>query len=163
MFRKCRKYLWTMMVACLACLAAGVLASAVAAGDPAPPNWKGEATGTTRPVGIYDVDAFGGSSSHLGRFTAAGFHLLDPVDFTFAGQATWTASNGDTLDVTFAGYIFFTGDANYPFGFAGEFQADGGTGRFANAWGSAAMSGAFTGIPGELYFSFEGTLHSDGK
>jgi hypothetical protein len=41
--------------------------------------------------------------------------------------------------------------------------AEGGTGRLSGARGRAAMSGAFTGRPGEFYFDFEGTLDSNGK
>jgi hypothetical protein len=163
MFGIGRKYLWMVMIAGLACLAVGVQAPATPGAGPSPPNWKGGGTGTTRPDGIFDDDAFSGKSSHLGQFTGQGFHLLNPENFTFAGQATWTASNGDTLDVTYEGQIFFSGDPDFPFGFDAELQAIGGNGHFSGAQGNAAMSGAFTGIPGEFYFNFEGTLQSDAK
>ena len=32
------------------------------------------------------------------------------------------------------------------------------TGRFAGAQGQAALTGGFTGIPGDFFFDFEGTL-----
>src|SRR4051794_21191587 len=159
MFGIGRKYLLVGMIAGVACLAVGVLASAAPgkSGTP-PPNWKGGGTGSTQPEDSVDVDAFRGSSSHLGRFTGEGFHVLNPVDFSFAGQATWTASNGDTLAVTYAGQIFLSGDPDFPFGFEAELLAEGGTGRLAGAHGRAVMTGAFTGVPGEFYFNFEGTL-----
>jgi hypothetical protein len=147
----------------------GVLALArcgtVSAADTQPPDWKGGGIGTTQPSsdGITDVDAFGGRSSLVGGFKAEGFHVLDPFDFTFAGQATWTVSNKDTLSVTYTGQIFFTGDPDYPFGFVATLVADGGTGRLAGAQGCAVMTGAFTGIPGAFYFEFEGTLQPRGK
>src|SRR5262245_46054723 len=136
----------------------GTSAAVAAADDKSPTNWKGGGTGTTQPEGGVDVDAFSGKSSQLGPFTGMGFHVLNPVDFTFAGQATWTAANGDTLEVTFAGQVFLTGDPDFPFGFDATLVADGGTGRFAEAQGQAVMTGAFTGVPGDFYFEFEGPL-----
>lgn len=142
----------------LACVAIGISAAVASAGEKSPPNWKGGGTGTTQPEGGVDVDAFSGKSSHLGLFTGAGFHVLNPVDFTFAGQATWTAANGDTLEVTYTGQVFFTGDPDFPFGFDATLVANGGTGRFADVQGQAVMTGAFTGVPGDFVFEFEGTL-----
>jgi hypothetical protein len=146
----------------LACLAAGVVASTVTGRDNAPPNWKGGGVGATSPEAGVDVDAFSGRSSHLGNFTGEGFHVLNPADFTFAGQATWTADNGDSLDVTYAGQIFLSGDPDNPFGFVAELVADGGTGRLSKAQGRAVMTGGFTGVPGDFYFDIEGTLHPNG-
>ena len=141
----------------LACAAVGLAAATAPAGDG--PNWTGGGTGTTHPEGGVDVDLFGGRSSHLGLFTGEGFHVLDPLTFTFAGRATWTAASGDTLEVTYAGQVFFpSGDPDFPFGFVAELVAVGGTGRLAGARGRAVMTGAFTGVPGDLYFEFAGTL-----
>jgi len=71
---------------------------------------------------------FGGVASHLGLYTANGF--LNPSDFSILG--TIEAANGDTLNFT----AFFT------IGPIGEIQASfdvaGGTGRFAEAVGTAA-------------------------
>jgi hypothetical protein len=147
----------------LACLVVGSAAPAASAAKNAPPNWKGSSTGTTRPEGGVHVDDFSGKSSHLGRFTASGFHVLNPVDGTFVGQATWTAANGDQLDVTYEGQVFPSGDPDFPYGFVARLVADGGTGRFARAEGEMQMTGAFTGVPGEFYFEFEGTLDLNGR
>lgn len=154
--------LFLRSAAVVAVLSQATLTTAAAA-NPAPPNWKGGGTGTTRPDGGVDVDSFAGKSSHLGRFTGEGFHVLNPFDFTFAGQAVWTAANGDTLNVTYAGQVFPSDDPDYPFGFQAVLVADGGTGRLAGASGRAVMTGAFTGVPGELYFDFKGTLRTRGK
>ena len=137
--------------------------TAQAGGDP--PNWKGAGSGTTdRLESGIDVETFAGKSSHLGKFTGLGFHVLDPIYFTFEGQATWTAANGDTLSVTYAGQLFPSGDPDYPYGFVATLTAVGGTGRFSSATGVAEMTGGFTGqFPGELYFEFEGTLSLHGK
>jgi hypothetical protein len=148
----------------LTCAAVAFAASSATAGDP--PNWRGRASGTTRPVadtGV-DVDVFAGKSTHLGRFTGAGFHMLDPNDFTFVGYAIWKAANGDYLFVTYTGQLVGpTVDPAFPFGFVAELRAVCGTGRLARARGQAAMTGAFSGVPGNLYFDIEGTLDLNRK
>jgi hypothetical protein len=73
-------------------------------------------------------------------------------------QGTWTTAKGDSLEVTYAGQVFLTRDPDFPFGFDAALVASGGTGRFADAQGQAAMTGAFTGVPGDFVFAFEGTL-----
>ena len=71
---------------------------------------------------------FGGTASHLGLYTANGF--LNPNDFSIFG--TIEAANGDTLNFT----------ALFSIGPLGEIQATfdiaGGTGRFADAAGTAS-------------------------
>jgi hypothetical protein len=152
------KILHSIRCVLLAVLVLGWGGLAARAGDD-PPNWTGGGVGTTTPDGSgHDVDAFAGRSSHLGRVVGSGFHVLNPANFTFAGQAVWTASNGDQLYVTFEGSIFFSDDATYPFGFMAELVAQGGTGRFAGAQGQALMTGGFTGIPGDFFYDFAGTL-----
>jgi len=99
----------------------------------------------------------------LDEFTASGAHRLNVTDFSFTGYATWTAENGDSLEVTYTGQLFPSDDPDFPFGFTADLEADGGTGRFANAKGSAVMVGGFSGSPGEFFFDFEGTLHPQGK
>src|SRR5581483_11588035 len=126
---------------CLALLSTMILvtnlATAAAGETAAPPNWKGSGSGTTAPdpehPGV-DRDQFAGRSSHVGNIAAAGCHVLN-ADLTFAGYATWQTADGDTLNVTYCGVVFFTGDADYPFGFVAELDADGGTGRFSGAEG----------------------------
>src|SRR4051812_45639885 len=78
---------------CLALLAGLIVAPAPRASD-APPDWRGAATSATTPdvaTGV-DVDALAGTSSHVGRFTAQGFHVLNPADFTFQGHAVMTGA-----------------------------------------------------------------------
>ena len=155
------KFPCAIRLAVLACLF--TWAAPAARGGDSPPNWRGGGTGSTVPVGAVDVDTFRGQSTHLGRFTGTGSHVLNPVDFTFVGQATWTAANGATLNVMYAGQVFFSGDPDYPFGFVADLWAVGGTGRLAGATGTAVMTGAFTGVPGDLYFEIEGTLRVGGR
>jgi len=155
-----RRIIWTALLACVV----GLTASAAPAGDDPPrPNWNATATGTTRPGHGMDLDSFAGLSTHLGRFTGEGHHVLNPVDFTFVGEATWTAADGATLRVMYTGQLFLSGDPVYPFGFVADCCVAGGTGRLAGATGDAVMTGALTGLPGEYYFDIEGTLHLAGR
>lgn len=154
--------------------AVNLFASPSFAGEPhSPPNWKVSAEGKSTFAGIImidgapyaiDVDDLGGYSTHVGQFTAEGAHFLNLIDFTFFGYATWTVSNGDTLNITYDGYIALSDDPLYPFDAYGEFHAQGGTGRLASASGHAQMVGGFTGEPArEYYFTLDGTLHPRGK
>ena len=82
-------------------------------------------------------------------------------DLTFVGYATYTAANGDELDVFYTGRIVDL--FQFPIPVEGDFEITGGTGRFKNATGSAKMTGGFTGVPGDLFFDLDGTLHPQGK
>ena len=127
-------------------------------------NWKGSADGTTAPdpdhPGV-DCDDFGGKSSKLGKFTGLGCHTLN-ADFSFSGYATWTAKNGDSLEVSYTGQLYPSDDPDFPFGFTAALYAEGRTGKLSGATGSSVMTGAFSGVPGEFHFDFDGILH-DGK
>lgn len=124
-------------------------------------NWKGFAAGSTAPdpdqPGV-DCETFAGMSSIAGPFTAEGCHMLD-FSLAVAGNAVWIAQNGDKLNITYTGQVYFTGDPDLPFGIVFNMIADGGTGRFANAFGAARGIGGFTGVPGGFVFEFEGTLY----
>ena len=155
----------SLWLTCLA-FAISLLTSQCLAGNP--PNWKLFATGTTDGPGDGsigpDVDEFAGFSTHLGRFTGEGAHFLDVATGEFVGYATYTAANGDQLFVEYTGGIVgIDPTAAYPYLVAGEFQIVSGTGRLANAKGSAQMTGGFTGVPGDLFFKLEGSLHPQGK
>jgi hypothetical protein len=156
---------WLRAARCavLAGLGFGLAVSVARAGDPdSSPNWKGSATGTNTPGTVpgVDVDDFSGHSSFLGWFTATGTHTLDPATGIFQGKATWKAASGDTLNVNFSGTVTVAATPNpvYPYGFTGVLLVNGGTGRLKHAKGSANWMGAFTGIPGKFFFSFEGNL-----
>jgi hypothetical protein len=136
---------------------------AALSGMAAPPNWKASGTGSTTPAGAVDVDEFSGRSTHVGPFTASGYHVLNPVDFTFAGVAVWTTPNGDTLNVSYSGQIFPGDDPDFPYAFVADIVAEGGTGRLAAARGQAVMTGAFSGIPGDFYFDIRGTFRARAK
>ena len=130
-------------------------------------NWRVSGTGTTEASDVagVDLDHFSGDSTLLGRYTGEGYHILNPVDFTFVGEATYMAANGDELHVEYSGQLFPSGDADFPFGFIAEVNAVGGTGRLADARGTAVMTGGYEGpfSGAKLYFNLEGTLHPQGK
>src|SRR5258706_13626972 len=74
----------------LICVIFGVSSSTVSADKSAPPNWIVTSTGTATLAafdGTYrtDIDAFSGNSSHLGKFTAEGYHVLNVFTGEFAG------------------------------------------------------------------------------
>jgi hypothetical protein len=153
-------------LALLVCVAFGVT---IATAKAAPPNWKVSAVGTSTLADLdlvnftrTDVDAFSGHSSHLGQFTATGYHVLDLLTGEFAGVATYTAANSDAINVTYSGQLFPSGDAAFPFGATATIEISGGTGRFADATGGGVLTGGFTGaIPvGDFFFRIEGTLNT---
>jgi hypothetical protein len=157
---------WSLGVRSLSLLFSVAIA-VVSVGQAAPPNWKVEAAGTATLANLdlvhftrTDIDAFNGTSSHLGKFTGAGYHILDLVTGEFAGVATYTAANGDTMNVEYAGQLFPSGDSNFPYGALANVEITGGTGRFANANGAGVLTGGFNGgVPlGEVFFDVEGTL-----
>ena len=150
-----------------ACLATVVIL-AVTTGSLAQDNvWRGSGTGTTAPdpnnPGT-DCDVFAGwGGGQAGNYNAEGCHMLDPNTGQFHGSATWTTANGDTLNLTYTGQIFPSDDPDFPFGFIGTLNANGGTGDLANATGTAEWSGGFSGVPGNFYFNFDGTLNTAGN
>jgi hypothetical protein len=85
-----------------------------------------------------------GQISHLGHFTTAQSHCIDPTGtdplaFT-EGVFTFTAANGDTIFGTYSGHLVPTATPGL-FQLDGVFTIEGGTGRFANASGGGDASG----------------------
>ncbi len=103
-----------------------------------------------------------GNLSHLGKVTAdLSFGLgFSPIPGTadyvipadFVGVLDFTAANGDHL------YATFTGDYDYPGspGFVATLKFVGGTGRFADATGTATLTG--TDVPGSGGYAFTSTI-----
>ena len=109
-----------------------------------------------------------GWASHLGKATCSSDNEV--VDFTqqplptMTGTLTLTAANGDTLTGEMDAVAIPAPDGSITF--FGTLTFTGGTGRFANAKGTAEFGG--TGTPnttssgGTGWFSFEGTVTSPG-
>jgi hypothetical protein len=102
-----------------------------------------------------DSFGFSGNFTHLGRFDG----LFDFQTFT----AVWTAANGDEVYVQ---TIFFETEcldpSEDPLTCVATYVQDliitGGTGRFANAEGSATVEGVFNLATGEFDGYLKGTI-----
>jgi hypothetical protein len=111
--------------------------------------FKGSFSGTSIVVSgrcdvLTNVISATGQITHLGRFTTAQSHCIDPTGadplaFT-QGVFTFTAANGDTIFGTYSGHLVPTATPGV-FEVDGEFTIEGGTGRFANASGGGEASG----------------------
>lgn len=158
----------------LLALAAAVVTipvTAVSAGaNPGSRPFKGSMGGavtfvvdTGCPLGLRSDTAASGTASHLGRFTYEGSHCSG---FTFAGQQTMVAANGDEL---FADYESFGPPVMPPsevgtvYDVPTAFTITGGTGRFADATGGGYMTAHITfmgfGAPvWPITFEWQGTI-----
>jgi hypothetical protein len=111
--------------------------------------FKGSFSGTSTVVSgrcdvLTNVISATGQITHLGRFTTAQSHCIDPTGadplaFT-EGEFTFTAANGGTIFGTYSGRLVPTATPGV-FEVDGVFTIEGGTGRFANASGGGVASG----------------------
>jgi len=91
-----------------------------------------------------------GNATHLGKYTEIGNAEISPT----GGVSAWsiyTAANGDQLYATFAGQIDLAGAITATVTYVG------GTGRFANASGSATLSGQIQ-QDGSLVVTVDGSI-----
>jgi hypothetical protein len=112
----------------------------------------------SRGTARFDSNGFVGAgiATHLGRYEEVGtvrlYPTVEPNVFRVEASATYTAADGDRL------YAIFNGQLN---GATGVIIATvtyvGGTGRFANAGGTAALS-AQTLADGSLQVAVEGAI-----
>ena len=97
-----------------------------------------------------------GTATHLGRYEEQGsasfFATADPAVFLVEASATYTAANGDELWAVFTGHLdFVTGEITATVTYVG------GTGRFADAGGTATLSGQRFD-DGSIEVDVEGTI-----
>ena len=131
---------WTK-VTTLGCILALVFLGATSA--------QPKAKGTARPFkekGLItfnlDGTTFGvvGNATHLGKFVGKGtYEVIPPYDkipaiIHFHVAATWTAANGDTIDIDMPDWV--SDHSVNPPTSTGVVNIIGGTGRFVNASGS---------------------------
>jgi len=102
------------------------------------------------PDGLLLTTSGTGRATHLGQFTREE-RILVGADGTFVGQVTFTAANGDRLDALIDGAFTSPTTAVATYTFAG------GTGRFADATGSAAVA-AVTPDGLHIALAFEGSI-----
>jgi hypothetical protein len=76
------------------------------------------------------------TATHIGKAQGPAFFILDLTDMSYAGQTTWVAANGDSIDEYFEGQFVPTGTLGL-FDNVEQFLVTGGTGRFAGATGGA--------------------------
>lgn len=118
----------------------------------APPNDKDLASADYEDTGLCQL-------SHLGSGT---LHNSGSIDFTVRpaigrGSFTLTAANGDRLEGT-EEIDYLEPDAAGLFGFTGIRIVSVGTGRFAGAHGSLAVSGSGSNVTGTTDQSHSGRL-----
>ena len=82
------------------------------------------------PTGISITAVAEGNATHLGRYTREEHLLVDPNTGAFTGDVTFTAADGSELTATITGQLTATGAE-------GSYTFTGGSGRFADAAGSA--------------------------
>jgi hypothetical protein len=100
-----------------------------------------------------------GHANHLGHSGGPSTHLLNALvnPNTQVGTSTFFAANGDRLDTTYSGIAAPPGP-NGVIQFSGTLTITGGTGRFRNATGSAAVVGTANVGTGTGQFTFSGTI-----
>ena len=121
--------------------------------------WEGscKGTGIIRSDG-FTLDITGTCHlSHLGLTTSVGVEILGA---TLSAVHTFTAANGDLLYTTTTGYATLKPDFSGVNFFNIE-TVTGGTGRFANASGSATRNGSSNFSDGSGTWEIQGTLTYD--
>lgn len=146
--------------AMLAMLAALVTVAPAEARVAVPFKAHESAQGHAPVVGLCDEDVIlihgqaTGTGTQLGHFDIEFTECLDLVTFDFTVDFVITAANGDTLEGSYAGVT--TGPSSYE----AEAEFTGGTGRFANAEGTATIHGTFDDFGYEQ--TWNGTLSNPG-
>jgi hypothetical protein len=110
---------------------------------------------------LFDVDV-SGHATYLGRFTGEAHVLQNVVDGSYIGSYTWTAANGDIVFGTFEGQLIPTSTPGV-FDNLESSLVTGGTGRFENVTGTAAMTGQLDTITGSFVYPIEGMISSVGS
>lgn len=130
---------------------------------PEDPDFPAECDGYT----WYFFASGTGNVTHLGKVDFELGHCTAEISEEFVvwegGTITFTAANGDTLEIAESGEseLFFP-NPGPPTGFTyvGEWEVVDGTGRFVHAAGSGDFDG-FGDIPGDVVIDFTGMISYD--
>ncbi len=112
--------------------------------------------------GVLVVIVGSGKATHLGRYTYSSHECFNPATGAFAGSATITAANGDTILGTYAGQVFGTDDPDV-IGYEEELTITGGNGRFAGATGELHVVGWANLVTGAYGQELTGAISSPGS
>lgn len=93
---------------------------------------------------------FSGNFTHIGKFQGV-------VDLN-ANTAVWTAANGDTITNQTTSFVLVEEVSPGVFRYEQTLVITGGTGRFANATGSATATGLINGVTGAYDGELVGTI-----
>ena len=113
---------------------------------------------STPPI-IRQIDTGPCRMSHLGRAVLEGVLEIDLTTGTQTGERTMTAANGDQLYLTVVGTSAPAGPGLVSF--VGTFTIEGGTGRFANATGTATGEGIANLVTRQTAVTIEGEIVYD--
>jgi hypothetical protein len=116
----------------------------------------GTVTVTPAPPLVNVLIEAAGNATHLGHFTLAVPHHVNPATRSGVGSYQFEASNGDTLFASFTGNA--TQIAPGVLHIVEIATITGGTGRFANASGSFTCERTFDMAARTTTGSFEGTI-----
>jgi hypothetical protein len=100
----------------------------------------------------------------LGNAQGPAYFILDVTTFSYVGEATWAAANGDAVSTTFAGQLIPTATPGV-LDNVETIEIVGGTGRFEGATGACVAAGhvdAATLLP-LAPAPFVGTISSPGS
>jgi hypothetical protein len=150
------KHIWKWVLAASAVVFLAP-ASAVVAGDQVPV--KGNLTIFPDPT-VAGQGLITGIVSHLGAVSGSATHQMNP-DSTLSDSFTLMAANGDCL--TGAGTVYFISNPPGVLNFIEIIMITGGSGRFANATGSAMGQGQVSLHTGVVQESVTGTISSPGS
>jgi hypothetical protein len=145
------------LLAAAAAIAAGTSASAASAGQDVP--FKGSYSGTASRSGSTVNIATTGQATYLGESSEA---ITATVAFSgtpcgsVAGTGTATAANGDELRFSTSGTICPEGGGLFVVSVTRAIT--GGTGRFADASGTLALTGMANLGAGTLSYTVEGSI-----
>jgi hypothetical protein len=153
---KIRHPLFIWLVAAYAISTAIFAAGAVAAETPFRGTVSAVETGTTVfPTRFLDRDG-AGTATYLGRYTEHVTMVINIPTLSSIGAATFTSANGDTLLATVVGQATRTSPTTLSI--VEVYTITGGTGRFADATGSFALTSTVDQTTGVSSGSFTGAI-----